>query len=208
MHSGGEGKYKAEQSADIWKRFVSGDASCFGKIFTNYYKQMYGYGLKLGNRPEVVEDSIQELFQTIWERRGALAHIDSPNVYLFVSLRRSILKKLKQYDKFEGTLDEISESMVIRFGIEEIIIKDESGKQQKKALHKALNQLTNRQKEVLYLHFYNGMSYTEIEQILSINRQSVRNYMYRAMETLRTILDTEVMKLVITLMLSFMFFLA
>lgn len=205
MHNDREKKDNAD---DVWNRFVSGNAFCFEKVFKKHYKQMYGYGLKLCNQPEVVEDCIQELFQTIWERREELTHITSPNVYLFVSLRRNILKTLKRQDKFKGNLDEVNESMVIRFGIEEIIIRDESRKQQINALHKALNQLSNRQKEVLYLHFYNGMSYGEIEQILSINRQSVRNYMYRAMETLRTILDTEVMKLVVTLMLSFLFFLS
>lgn len=208
MHTNRGRKHNADQPVDVWNKFVSGNTICFEKVFTRYYKQMYGYGLKLCNQPELVEDCIQELFQTIWERRKELTHIDSPNVYLFVSLRRSILRQLKQQDKFKDRLDTVDESTAIRFGMEEIIIRDESKREQQKALHEALNQLSSRQKEVLYLHFYNGMSYGEIEQILSINRQSVRNYMYRAMETLRTILDTEVMKLVISLMLSFLPFLA
>jgi DNA-directed RNA polymerase specialized sigma24 family protein len=49
------------------------------------------------------------------------------------------------------------------------------------------------------------MSYGEIEEMLSISRQSVRNHMYRAMQTLRTVLDLDVMRLVIALMLSFLF---
>ncbi|MDZ7720789.1 MAG: hypothetical protein U5K72_18365 [Balneolaceae bacterium] len=49
------------------------------------------------------------------------------------------------------------------------------------------------------------MSYGEIEEILSINRQSVRNHMYRAMETLRTVLDIDVMRLVITILIAVLF---
>ena len=49
------------------------------------------------------------------------------------------------------------------------------------------------------------MSYSEIEEILSINRQSVRNHMYRAMRNLRAVLTIDVMRLVISLMISVLF---
>lgn len=191
--------------SEVWDKFVSGDISCFRKLFMRYYKGMYGYGLKLCNDSGLVEDGIQELFESIWERRGELNHITSPNVYLYVSLRRNILKERRKQNMMEGmTVDKI-ENFSISFGAEKLIIKDESKKQHKKNLINALNQLSNQQKEVIYLHFYNGMSYSEIEDILSINRQSVRNHMYKAMETLRTVLTADVMRLVISLMVAFLF---
>jgi RNA polymerase sigma factor (sigma-70 family) len=195
-------KGKKEDSDAVWDRFVQGDESCFRRLFKIHFDSMYGYGIKLCNRPELVKDCIQELFRTIWERRDELKHIESPNVYLFVSLRRKILKKQKAQKKLDGNLEEIDESRFTQFGREELIIRDEVKFEQKKELKDALNQLSDRQKEVIFLHFYNGMSYGEIEQILSINRQSVRNHMYRGMETLRSILDTEIMKLVISLLVT------
>lgn len=181
----------------LWRKFVHGDFSCYENIFRAYYKPMYGYGVKLCQQPELVKDSIQTLFRTVWERREELSHIKSPNVYLFVSLRRSILRKVKAQRSRQGDREEAGEEPRIQFGQEELIIRNEVKIQQKYELQQALNQLSNRQKEVIYLHFYNGMSYGEIEQILSINRQSVRNHMYRAMETLRTILDPDIMRLVV-----------
>ncbi len=182
----------------LWDPFVSGDHSCFCKLFKGYYKALYGYGLKLCSDPVLTEDSIQNLFVTVWERREDLKHITSPNVYLFVSLRRAILKAKRKREKETKGLEEHSgDTFQIEFTEEELIIKKELKKRQRKELRKALNQLSNQQKEVLYLHYYNGMSYAEIEEILSINRQSVRNHMYRAMELLRTILDKDLMKLVV-----------
>jgi RNA polymerase sigma factor (sigma-70 family) len=190
----------------VWDKFVSGDRSGFRTLFMNHYRGMYGYGLKLCNDPCLVEDCIQELFESVWERRDELSHVTSPNVYLFVSLRRNILKARRKMNKNKGLREEINEDITISFGIEELIVRNESKKEQREELQKALNQLSNQQKEVIYLHFYNGMSYGEIEEILSINRQSVRNHMYRAMETLRTVLKIDVMKLVISLMIAFLFF--
>lgn len=190
-----------------WDKFVEGDTTMFKEVFSLYYKSMYGYGFKLCNQPELVKGSIQELFENIWERRNDLTHIESANVYLFVSLRRKILKKIKDARKIPRTEEnKIDEAISIHFSKEELIIRDEVRFQQKEKLQKALNQLSNKQKEVIYLHFYNGMSYGEIENILSIKRQSVRNHMYRAMETLRSLLDNEVMKLVISLFLSLLLF--
>lgn len=182
---------------EIWNQFVSGDTSCFRQLFKNYYKGLYGYGLKLCNDRELVEDGIQELFESVWQRRNELTHITSPNVYLYVSLRRSVLKRKKKQDKMKGLKHATSEDLFIHFGAEDIIIKEESRKLQKEELQNALNQLSNQQKEVIYLHYYNGMSYSEISKILSINRQSVANHMYRGMETLRTVLRIDVMRLVI-----------
>lgn len=190
---------------NLWQRFVEGDQSCFKLLFKKYHKKMYGYGMKLCGKPELVKDCIQELFKTVWERRDELDHITTPNVYLFVSLRRKIMHQLKKGRKTDGDMDEVDEQSFIQFSTEDLIIIDERKHQQKEALKEALNQLSDRQREVIYLHYYNGMSYGEIEQILSINRQSVRNHVYRAMETLRTLLDNEIMKLVIVMLMTFLF---
>jgi RNA polymerase sigma factor (sigma-70 family) len=183
--------------SEVWEKFVSGEISSFRKLFKAYYKGLYGYGLKISNDSCLVEDCIQDLFESVWKRREELGHITSPNVYLYVSLRRKILAVLKKKKNLKD-INESVENLNIHFGTEEIIITRENHNEQRKELQKALNQLTNQQKEVIYLHFYNGMSYSEIEEILSINRQSVRNHMYRGMETLRTVLNIDVMRLVIS----------
>lgn len=182
---------------ELWNRFASGDHSCFRELFEGYYKGLYGYGLKLCSDAWLVEDCIQDLFVSLWERRHALQHISSANVYLYVSLRRNILKSGRDRQRVDRIHSMDPDEFPIRFELEELIFREESRRELKAELHQALNRLTNQQKEVLYLHFYNGMSYREIEQILSIRPQSVRNCVYRAMQTLRGTLSREVMRLVI-----------
>lgn len=184
---------------DIWENFIHGNSSSFKPLFESYFDEMFGYGLKLCDKPSVVKDCIQEIFKTVWERRKDLDHIHSPNVYLFVSLRREILRSIRKENKLRGDMSEIDEDYFLGFGMEEIIITDEVKYHNKKELQNALNQLTPRQKEVIFLHYYNGMSYEEITQIMSISRQSVRNCMYRGMETMRALLNNKIMKLVISL---------
>lgn len=205
MNLTNQGNDSSLSKEEAWQKFVKGEEAAFEHLFKNYYQSMFGYGNKLCNHPERVRDCIQELFEDIWERRDNLAHIESPKVYLFVSLRRKILKRDKSSQQSARELEE-GDDVLIHFGREDLIIQNEIKIQRKEELKEALNQLSNRQKEVVYLHYYNGMSYGEIEQILSINRQSVRNHIYRAMETLRSLLDSEILKLVGSLVISLLLF--
>lgn len=195
----------SESTACHWEHFVSGDSASFEPLFRAFYQGLYGYGLKLCRDSQMVEDAIQDLFEGLWRKRDKLSHITSPNVYLYVSLRRSLLRSVKKASQFDDLDDVESKDWPIEFNSEDVIVRKEISSQQKEELHRALNQLTNQQKEVLFLHYYNGMSYEEIEEILSINRQSVRNQMYRTMQVLRTVLKMDIMRLVISILFCLSF---
>src|SRR5690625_7032263 len=49
-------------------------------------------------------------------------------------------------------------------------------------LQQALNQLTPRQKEVIYLRFYHGLTNPEISGVMDINDQCVRNLLSGAIK--------------------------
>ena len=186
-----------------WHRIKDGDVETYEYVFRSYYPDLYGYGLKLCGKPELVKDIIQELFVTIWERRDRVDKIYSLKVYLMISLRRRILKELYRERREMEILSEQNDLPEIHFTAEEIIIRDESLEERRKELQAALNSLPPRQKEVIYLRFYNGMSYEEIEDILSINYQSIRNHVHRAIKTLREILQENMPKIVVLSLLSF-----
>ncbi|NGP77355.1 sigma-70 family RNA polymerase sigma factor [Balneolaceae bacterium YR4-1] len=188
---------------DYWNKFVAGDTHLFKKIFTKYYPKLYGYGIKISNNPRIVEDCIQELFENIWDRREDLHHVESPHVYLFVSLRRKVLKQISKKKNRSKKLRLLRHKPKIKFCKQDIIIKNEQINQQKEELAQALNQLPERQKEILFLHFYNGLSYSEIANVLDIKRQSIRNHVYRAMKKLRLFLTEKASRNIISLLFIF-----
>lgn len=172
----------------LWINFLDGDLQSWEKIFTLFYKDLYGYGLKLSAHQELTKDCIHELFVTLWDRRSHLDKVQSVKAYLLVSLRRKLLKRLKEKRTYHRTLDDQT-SFDMQFSPEELIIRDEIQENKRQALYNALDELPARQKEVLYLKYFNGMSYDEIEQILAINYQSIRNHIHRAIKRLRNLLD-------------------
>ncbi|SHE77008.1 RNA polymerase sigma factor, sigma-70 family [Fodinibius roseus] len=176
----------------LWESFLKGDLKAWEQIFKLFYKDLYGYGIKLSSRPEFTKDCIHELFVVLWDRRAHLDEVESVKAYLLASLRRSLLKKIRKKRKHYVDWDEkVHTTVDIQFSPEEVIIRDEIKADKRNALYKALDSLPDRQKEVLYLKYFNGMSYDEIEEILGINYQSIRNHMYRAVKRLKKIMNDQ-----------------
>ncbi|SMO69933.1 RNA polymerase sigma factor [Fodinibius sediminis] len=185
----------------LWKSFLDSDLEAWEQLFKLCYEDLYGYGLKLSSRPELTRDCIHELFVILWDRRENLGEVESVKAYLLASLRRSLLKRIQEKRRYFVNWDgEVHTTVQIQFSPEEIIIRDEMKLDKRQALHEALNALPDRQKEVLYLKYFNGMSYDEIEEILAINYQSIRNHIHRAVKRLRTIMDDHLSDIAISLL--------
>lgn len=54
----------------------------------------------------------------------------------------------------------------------------------------ALAQLSNRQKEIIYLKFYQELNYDEVSEIMNINYQAARNLLYQSIKSLKKLLTT------------------
>lgn len=186
---------------EIWRRFKSGDDEMLSLIFAENSKKLYLYGLKLTSNQSIIEDSIQDLFCDLVRNRRKLGDTDSISFYLIKSFKRRLqrqLQKEKRYNLEENAVEFLFE---ITYSVEHDIILEENANQKIKALHDALNGLTARQKEAIYLKFTQGLEYQEISEILDMNLESCRNLIYRSIKSLKDSLHVRVNKAV------FLFFL-
>jgi RNA polymerase sigma factor (sigma-70 family) len=179
----------------LWESFVNGDDKSFSSIYEIFISQLISYGHKLCADHSLVHDCIQELFIDLFLKREKLnVDIKNPQAYLFISLRNSIIRKIKANKKIE--LIEISEKQdVIDFNIEfscqDKIIEEEVSYELKKILNEAIRKIPPKQKEIIYLKFETEMSYTEIAQIMNISIESARKLFYRSMLSLREVIDAK-----------------
>lgn len=184
-----------KESLQCWDELRGGSREALNKLFRNYYSLLNDYGSRFTANKEVVKDGIQKLFLRLWKRHERLSKAESVESYLLISLRRILLRKLKsqrkRYERNKIYLDnQFSESFVL----EDIAIKGGLGRGKKIKLLKAINSLNGRQKEALFLRYYNGLVNKEIAKVMGINIQSVRNHLYRAIKSLRTILDDRILE--------------
>lgn len=180
-------KYKITSDTLLWNNFRSGDDKSFENIYRSHIKLLYNYGSKFTNDKEFVLDCIQEVFVDIFIHRQNLGETSNIKLYLFISLKRKLIRYLHKNSLVQSFPDDELPFLAI-YSTEEEISSQESETEMINKLSKALTTLSPRQKEAIYLRFVSGLKYEEICQILDLNYQSVRNLVYRAMEKLRKIL--------------------
>ncbi|MBW8325587.1 MAG: hypothetical protein K0M50_12550 [Prolixibacteraceae bacterium] len=76
----------------VWDQMKSGDEQALSKLFVYFYSDLYQYGIKIFNLPDLVKDSIQDVFSRIWEKRVTLGDARNPKAYLIASLRRQLFQ--------------------------------------------------------------------------------------------------------------------
>ncbi|HLR26435.1 MAG TPA: RNA polymerase sigma factor [Fodinibius sp.] len=166
-------------SSEAWQELLSGDRGAFELLFRRYYDDLYRYGVTFCGCPDMAEDHIQKLFLKIWRRRETLGEVTGVKTYLWSGLRRSLIDEFRKQQTKKKYLDKLEhDNLGMQLTPEEFIINDELDAICRRALEEAIDQLSSRQQEVVYLKFYEGMGYDEIEQIMAISYQTSRNYVY------------------------------
>ncbi|MBB6462128.1 RNA polymerase sigma factor [Flammeovirga kamogawensis] len=176
-----------EQDLHYWKSLrEDNDASALKFFYNQYIKLLYKYGYHFCQDANMVEDCVQDLFLRLWEKRSSLGDTNNVKLYLMVALKRSIYEKVKKGAKTSNTGDEVIETFDTGFTMEESIITSETEQINKEKLLQTLEHLSGRQKEVIYLRFYNGFSPEEVSEVMNISNQSVRNLQASALKKMRS----------------------
>lgn len=168
---------------EIWNELRSGNHQALEHIYSMYFNFLFAYGKKIASEQSMVEDAIQELFIELWQRRTGLSETDSIQPYLTVALKRKLFKSLEKAKK-TTSLEEKENQFGSEDAMEQLMIKKEGNTEKSKELEKAIQQLSARQQEIIYLKFFSGMDYEEIADIMDMNYQSARNLVHRAITKL------------------------
>lgn len=176
-----------EAAAQLWDAFRGGEARALAALFEAYYDALYGYGRKLTGDEELVKDCIQNLFQQLWRRRTGLRAVQVVKAYLFKAFRHHLAdetQRLRRQHELPAALD----SFEVTYSHEEFLIAEQHNAEQRARLLGALNGLSKRQREALYLKFFDGFSYERIAEVMALNTQSVRNLVFNALKAIRQVM--------------------
>lgn len=180
-----------------WINIGNGNKEDYSEAYIFYYKRLYNYGRKFTDDIAMIEDAINEIFIMIWNNRQSLHAVHSPQSYIFTSFRNNIFLKIKSSRLISSNDTEYDAE--IQFSIESIIIQRETDEELKHQLENALQQLTPRQREAIFLRFYEGLSYIEIAGIMNISVKATYKLMARALNEMKDILSVSMYLLVVML---------
>ncbi len=167
----------------LWDSFRQGNKNALAELFERYYEFLHQYGIKICRDTEMVNDSLQDLFIEIWQQRKP-APLLSIQAYLLRALRYKLMRTLKSQQPI------LADSTELPFEIshESFLIQTEQDNANVAALTHQLEQLSPKQREIIFLRFYQHLSYREICEIMNIDYQVARNQLSIAIKRLRTLI--------------------
>jgi RNA polymerase sigma factor (sigma-70 family) len=169
---------------ELWQALKKGDNQAVALLMKKYYRDLLNYGRKISKDEALAEDCIQELFVELWQKRDKLSDVQAVKPYLFKSLRRRLVKAHPSHPLTD--IDSLPEyETEVSFSYEEFLIHEQSTLERKTKLIQALNSLTPRQREVIYLKFYEDLSYEQIAEVMSLTVPTLYDLLSKAVKRLK-----------------------
>lgn len=149
--------------------------------YKTFFNKFYNYGKKFTIDTSLIEDSIQEVFLDIWKKRKPNQAVEFSKSYYFAAFHYTLFRKIKNKAKFENVLDYVEPE----FSAEKKIISKEISEEKRKKIQQALQSLTSRQREAIFLRFYEGLSYEEVAEVLNISVKATYKIIARSLSSLK-----------------------
>jgi len=176
----------------LWNDFRNGEEYALAEIYSRYADSLYSYGKKFTKNNEIVKDTIQDLFFNLIRTRSKLGTTDNIYFYLLRSYRRALSRNLK---KTENTkvfqLNTDLPAMQLRYHLEEELLQKESLDNRERIILKSLQQLSPKQREIIYYRFTCDFDYEQICELMKLKYDSARKMVFRAIRILREHLEND-----------------
>jgi RNA polymerase sigma-70 factor (ECF subfamily) len=133
--------------------------------------ELFHYALVITGSRSRAEDVVQDVFVALLERRRSLRSVRNPRSWLFTVLRNIAFRSQEPGER--GLAREIFETV-------------EGDPAERLILQEVLQALPSRSQEIVLLHVWEGLTFTEISEVLGIPRGTALSSYHRSMALLRT----------------------
>ena len=176
-----------DNGASSYRRFLDGDANAVIDIIADYRDGLVIFINSFVNDICTAEEIAEDTFVKICADKPKFSGKCSFKTWLYTIGKNIALNSIKKKSRYtEISMDDLY-SLADKENIERNYIKDE----EKRHLLKAMEKLNEDYRQILYLVYFENFSNTETAGIMGKSERQVRNLLYRAKESLRSILEKE-----------------
>lgn len=175
----------------LWDDLRNGQESVLKDIYIRHQKSLFQYGMRIVPDADVVSDCLHNLFLKLWTNHKKLSPTDNIRFYLMSSLRNEIINFNHREKRYTDELSSDLDYFDLNFSVEAAFIMKEQHDQLAVKIGEAMNKLTGRQKEIIYLRYFEELSYEEIAEMMDITVKGAYKLSARALESLRMIVGVD-----------------
>jgi RNA polymerase sigma-70 factor (ECF subfamily) len=175
----------ALSDGELLARTGTGDRVAFEALYQRYSRSVFGLALRrLGDRGRA-EDAVQETFVSIWRAARTYKPERGPGApWLYAVARNAITDRSRARNE---PAIEVPDEASLEAGPADRA--EESWTQWR--IHRALEELTEQEREVISLAYWSGLSQSEVADSLGIPLGTVKTRTRRALQRLADVLEGE-----------------
>jgi RNA polymerase sigma-70 factor, ECF subfamily len=170
---------------ELLARVAERDRFAFELLYQRYVRSIFGLALRrLGDRGRA-EDAVQEAFTAIWRSAGSYRpERGAPAAWLYAVARNAIV------DRFRTSGAPVTE-------VPELVSTEPGPAERAEStdvawrVHRALEELPKRERDVLELAYWSGMSQSEVAAYLNLPLGTVKTRTRSALSRLSVLLEGE-----------------
>ena len=177
-----------DNGASSYRRFLDGDDNGLADIVKNYSDGLILYLNGIVNNISVAEELAEETLFKIITKKPKFNAQYSFKTWLYTIGRNVAIDHLRHHKKISDTSYEMLENCIqdetdlIRFYVNE---------ERKIIVHEALKKLHSDYRQILWLLYFEELSYSEASIVMKKSPRQMRNLIYRAKNALKAELDKE-----------------
>ncbi|WP_231425311.1 RNA polymerase sigma-70 factor [Pedobacter sp. Leaf250] len=162
----------------LFKNIEQGNKSAFDELFMLYHHKLLAVARHYLSNLESAEEITSELFVKLWLKRGSLSKVNSPEVYLFTSIKNASLNLIRSEKRRKLGFN--------LWSAEEVSIETSNITDQElyKLLNKAIAELPEQRRIIFIMIKEDGLKSKAVAEILGISVRTVENQLYKAVKSL------------------------
>ena len=172
-------------------RIATQDSAALRQLYDATSSKLYAIAMRVVGNVEHAEDVLQEAYITIWRVAGDYkAPLSPPMVWLGVIVRSRGLDFLRRRKAERALAGQPVEDMADTLASDmETPMDTQEASEQAWALHECLRKIEAKQRQVVTLAYFRDLSQSELATQLKLPLGTVKTWMRRGLEQLRTCMN-------------------
>lgn len=166
--------------------FKAGDAAAFAKIMEHYEPYVLGLIWRMTGDRATAEDLCQETFLKVLKGLGAFRRGSGLKTWIFRVAHNTVVDHVRAGGPKTEPLDELGEDRGSAADPSPTPLAQVQDGQLRRSIEAAMEKLPARQREILHMLYWDGLTVAEIAAACGIPSGSVKTLLFRGRQALRS----------------------
>ena len=170
------------------QRILTGDETAFESLIRKYRKQIHAHAWRKTGDFHIAEDITQDTFLQVYQKLDTLDDPTQFSGWLYVIVNRLCIAWFRKNRIRTESLEETDISEIETEAYSQYVATENAktnAEAQRDLVQKLLTKLKESDRQIITLHYFQEMTYSEIGSYLGISESSIKSRLHRARQRLK-----------------------